>query len=180
MVVGGFAAVIHGEPRLTVDVDIVVEMGSDHAYPFMAAFPPDVYYVNEETVRDGLKRRRPFNVIESATGAKVDLIPVPEDAFSRAAMGRRRRLVYGTEGQAATFISAEDVVRAKLLAYRETGSDRHLRDARGVLATQTGRLDMESLREGAAAEGTLASLDALIASLPDWDANSNAEQQFQI
>ena len=39
MVVGGFAAVFYGEPRLTLDVDIVVDMRPEHICPFVASFP---------------------------------------------------------------------------------------------------------------------------------------------
>ena len=42
MVVGGFAAIFYGEPRLTLDVDIVIDMKPAHIRPFVAAFPiPD-------------------------------------------------------------------------------------------------------------------------------------------
>ena len=35
---------------------------------------------------------------------------------------------------------------ANLIAHRETGSDKHLRDARGVMVTQWGELEMEAVR----------------------------------
>jgi len=74
MVVGGFAAIFYGEPRLTIDVDIV----------------------------------------------------------------------------------------AKLIAYRETESDKHLRDARGVLVMQWGDLDLEAIRRGARANGVLDQFETLL------------------
>jgi len=44
MVVGGFAATFYGQPRLTIDVDIMVDMKLRHMKPFVAAFPiPDLY-----------------------------------------------------------------------------------------------------------------------------------------
>ena len=46
MVVGGFAAIFYGEPRLTLDVDIVVDMKPVHVRPFVAAFPIPDYYVS--------------------------------------------------------------------------------------------------------------------------------------
>jgi hypothetical protein len=49
------------------------------------------------------------------------------------------------------FIAPEDIVVAKLIAFRETGSDKHLRDARGVLVTQWGLLDVEVIRRRAQA-----------------------------
>lgn len=162
MVVGGFAAILYGEPRLTIDVDIVVGMRPEHVTPFVASFPIDRYYVNEETVRDALRRRYLVNVIESSTGAKVDLMPLPGDASTQAALSRRQRLVYDPEGHTATFINAEDLILAKLLAFRRTGSDKHLRDARGVLAMQWGGLDLGALRGDARSAGTIDVLDELV------------------
>ena len=154
MVVGGFAAILYGEPRLTIGVDIVVDMRFEHLRPFMAAFPMPDYYASEEGIRDSLLRCYPFNVIQPLTGAKVDLVPLPADPFTRAAFERRQRLEYDEAGHSATFITAEDIVLAKLVAFQKTGSDKHLRDARGVLLMQWGPLNLEAIRRGATEIGT--------------------------
>ena len=163
MVVGGFAAILYGEPRLTIDVDIVVDMRSEHVGSFVTAFPISEYYVGEESIRDSLQRRYPFNVIQPKTGAKVDFVPLPRDPFTRAAFERRQRMEYDEAGHSATFITIEDIILAKLLAYRETGSDKHLRDARGVLVMQEEHLDLEVLRRSAMATGVLAQFEQLLA-----------------
>ena len=155
MVVGGFAATFYGEPRLTIDVDIVVDMKHEHIRPLLAAFPIPDYYVSKESMRDSLHRRYPFNVIQPATGAKVDLVPLPGDPFTRLAFQRRQRLAYDEADHSATFITAEDIVVAKLIAHRDTGSDKHLRDARGVLVMQWGELDLEAVRRVARASDVL-------------------------
>ncbi|MHA1741020.1 MAG: hypothetical protein ACTSVD_02890, partial [Candidatus Thorarchaeota archaeon] len=162
MVVGGFAAIFYGEPRLTIDVDIVVDMKWNHIGPFVAAFPIPDYYVSEEGIRDSLQRRYPFNVIQPTTGAKVDLVPLPRDPFTRAAFQRRQRMEYDEAGHSATFITAEDIIVAKLIAYRETESDKHLRDARGVLMMQWGVLDLEVVRRSARAGGVLEQFEELL------------------
>jgi len=162
MVVGGFAAILYGEPRLTIDVDIVVDMGFEHIRPFMAAFPIPDYYASEEGIRDSLLRRYPFNVIQPLTGAKVDLVPLPADPFTQPAFERRQRLEYDEAGHSATFITAEDIVLAKLVAFQKTGSDKHLRDARGVLLMQWGLLNLEAIRAGAARIGMGNILDDLL------------------
>jgi len=163
MVVGGFAAIFYGEPRLTLDVDIVVDMKPIHIRPFVAAFPIPDYYVSEEAIRDSLRRRFPFNVIQPFTGAKVDLVPLPRDVFTRMAFERRLRMEHDAEGHSASFIRAEDLVVAKLVAFRETGSDKHLRDARGILTMQWGRLDLEAIRRRAAAAGVGESFERALA-----------------
>jgi hypothetical protein len=162
MVVGGFAAIFYGEPRLTIDVDIVVDMGWEHVNPLVAAFPIPDYYVSEEGVRDSLQRCYPFNVIQPTTGAKVDIVPLPRDAFTRAAFQRRQRMEYDETGRSAAFITPEDIVVAKLIAYQKTESDKHLRDARGVLITQWEELDLETVRRSARASGVLEQLEELI------------------
>lgn len=162
MVVGGFAAIFYGEPRLTIDVDIVVDMEPEHIKPLVAAFPVPDYYVSEEGIRDSLQRGYPFNVIQPATGAKVDLVPLPRDPFTRSAFQRRQRLEFDEAGRSATFITPEDIIVAKLIAHRETGSDKHLRDARGVLVMQWGELDLEVIRRGARTNGVLEQFEALL------------------
>jgi len=155
MVVGGFAAIFYGEPRLTIDVDIVVEMKPKHVEPFVAAFPVPTYYASEEGIRDSLQQRYPFNVIQPATGAKIDLVPLPRDPFTRAAFQRRQRLEYDEVGHSAFFITPEDLIVAKLIAFRETGSDKHLRDVRGILVTQGEQLDLDAIRRSTQAAGVL-------------------------
>jgi hypothetical protein len=73
MVAGGFAAVFYGEPRLTIDIDIVVDINATHIEPLVEAFPFPDYYLSEEAMRDSIRRRFPFNIIQVATAAKVDL-----------------------------------------------------------------------------------------------------------
>jgi hypothetical protein len=155
MVVGGFAAIFYGEPRLTIDVDIVVDMKPEHIEPFVTAFPIPDYYVSEESIRDSLRRRYPFNIIQPATGAKVDLVPLPHDPLTRASFQRRQRLEYDQAGNTAAFITPEDIILAKLIAFQKTASDKHLKDARGVLVTQWRQLDLEAVRRGARTLGVL-------------------------
>ena len=162
MVVGGFAAIFYGEPRLTIDVDIVADMKLEHVKPLVAAFPVPDYYVSEEGIRDSLQRGYPFNVIQPATGAKVDLVPLPRDPFTRSAFQRRQRLEFDEAGRSATFITPEDIIVAKLIAHRETGSDKHLRDARGVLVMQWAELNLGAIRRSARTNGVLEQFEALL------------------
>ncbi len=146
MVVGGFAAIFYGEPRFTLDVDIVADVKPVHVTPLLQAFPLPAFYLSEEGLRDSLNRRYPFNIIQPNTGAKVDVVPLPSEPFTMAAFKRRRPMVFDEAGHTAWFISPEDIRLAKLIAFRQTGSDKHLRDARGVLVTMWGKLDLERIR----------------------------------
>lgn len=161
MVVGGYAALFYGEPRMTLDVDIVVDMSTAHVPQFVAAFSESDYYVSEEAILDSVARRYPFNIIESRTAAKVDLVPLPQDVFTRMAFTRRQRVEYLT-GHSATFIAPEDAIVAKLVAHKNTRSDKHLHDAQGMLRVQGDRLDMELVRRASRASEVLDILEELI------------------
>ena len=166
MVVGGFAAVAYGEFRFTADVDIVVDMQHRHVDPFVASFSIPDYYASREGILDSLARRHAFNVIQPSTGAKADLVPLPTDPQNRAAFARRQHLVYDEfAGQSADFATAEDTIIAKLHAYQETGSEKHLRDARGILVTQGNRLNLENLHRLARAAGVEETWQALLQTL---------------
>lgn len=161
MVAGGFAAIYYGEPRLTIDIDIVVEINTSHIKPLVAAFPFPDFYLSEESIADSIRRRFPFNIIQTTTAAKVDLIPLPDDIFSKTAFSRRQKMVFNQAGAKAYFISAEDIVLAKLFAFEQTGSDKHLRDVKGVLVTQWGHLNLELIRRAAAQRNVLDQFEQL-------------------
>lgn len=165
MVVGGFAATLYGEPRLTLDVDIVADMKPEHVAPFVAAFPTPDYYVSKEGIQDSLRRRYPFNVIQPATGAKIDLVPLSHDSLSLETFQRRHAMAYDETGESASFIAAEDLIVTKLRAFRDTGSDRHLRDAHGVLLNQWTSLDLPLLRRLANTGGVHEALENVLDSI---------------
>jgi hypothetical protein len=165
MVVGGFAATLYGEPRLTLDVDIVADVKQEHVAPFVAAFPIPSYYVSEEGIQDSIRRRYPFNVIQPSTGAKIDLVPLSRDPLSLGAFQRRQAMTYDETGQTASFIAAEDLIVAKLRAFRDTGSDRHLRDARGILLNQWTSLDFSTVRGLAHVSGVNEALEQMLDSM---------------
>jgi hypothetical protein len=161
MVAGGFAAIFYGEPRLTIDIDIVADIKLSHVQPLIQAFPAPDYYLSHEAIHEAIRHRYPFNIIQTATAAKADIVPLPNDVFSRVAFSRRQRRVFNKEGAEAHFISAEDIVLAKLFAFEQTGSDKHLRDAKGVLVTQWGELDLDLIRRAAAHRNLLEQFEQL-------------------
>src|SRR5262245_52617044 len=82
MVVGSFASTVHGEPRTTLDLDIVIEPTGDQLEQLLEALPEDRYYVDPAVAREARRRRSMFNVIHMPSGWKVDLIIRKARAFS--------------------------------------------------------------------------------------------------
>lgn len=141
MVTGSVASMIYGEPRLTLDVDIVLDLAAARAVDLLGAFPDSAFYrpplevVQVECAREA---RGHFNVIHHATGMKADVYLAAQDELHRWGLAHRRRIRFG-EGELA-LAPPEYVILRKLEFWREGGSEKHLRDVRAMLAADS-RLD---------------------------------------
>jgi hypothetical protein len=151
-ITGSIATIFFGEPRLTNDIDVVVDLPRERISDFASGFPAGEFYVSEEAIRRAVTRRSQFNVIHPASGLKVDvMIPAPIP-FNESRFRRARRLSPGPDYE-ATFASPEDVILKKLEYYREGGSEKHLRDIAGILRVSRGRIDFTYLEEWADRQG---------------------------
>lgn len=139
MVVGSLASSFHGEPRQTRDIDIVIDPTPDALRRFVEGLPPDDFYADADAAMEALERRTSFNLVETESGWKVDLIIRRDRPFSREELGRRIRVeLLGTGAEIAT---AEDTIIAKLEWATEGQSERQLRDVAAILETQGATLD---------------------------------------
>ena len=141
-VTGSTATIFYGEPRFTIDIDVVVDLAIEDLGRLLAEFPADDFYVSEEAARRAVRTRGQFNVIHPRSGLKIDLIVAAMTDFDRSRFERRRR-IHPAADYEADFASPEDVILRKLQAYREGGSEKHLRDVAGVLAISGSVIDHE-------------------------------------
>lgn len=157
MLAGSMASTFHGEPRMTRDIDMVIDPTIESMTQFVSALDRERFYVDGAV--EAVRRRDMCNVIDIETGWKVDLIVCKERPFSREEFGRREPAIVG--GVDLFVATAEDTVLAKLEWRMKSGSDRQFRDVVAVLSAQD--LDREYLRRWAAELGVLESLDAALA-----------------
>lgn len=143
MVVGSVAGSFHGEPRTTVDIDIVIDPTAASLREFVATLPADDYYADENAAIEAFARHTSFNVIERSTGWKVDLLVRQDRPFSR--MEFERRFVAPLFGRETPMATAEDVVIAKLEWAKLGESERQLRDVARILGVSDDGLDREYL-----------------------------------
>jgi hypothetical protein len=141
-VTGSMASIVHGEPRLTLDLDVVVELRPEQVRAFCAAFPEPAFYCPVAAARDAVLRRFQFNIVHPDSGFKIDVILLGDSVFDRGRFGRRVRRPTGL-GFDAWFASAEDVIVKKLQYFNEGGSDKHIRDIVGILKVQGPALDRD-------------------------------------
>ncbi len=150
LIVGSFARSIWGEPRLTMDIDIVIDLRSDQIVPLCQAFPTPEFYVREGAVREAVTRRRQFNVLHPTSANKIDFMIPRDDAWSRLQLTRGRQHKY--DGDIDLQVSSpEDVIIAKMRFYKEGQLPKHLRDIAGVLNLQGDSLVREYIAKWAQA-----------------------------
>ncbi|RPJ62317.1 MAG: hypothetical protein EHM23_03615 [Acidobacteria bacterium] len=155
LVGGSLASSLHGIPRATHDVDLVVDLQEDHIGPFVRALE-GTFYVDEDRVRESVRRRSSFNVIHLQTMLKVDIFLLKDDPASQREMRRREAYRVSDEPPQDLFVaSAEDTILRKLLWFRLGGSisDRQWQDVLGILAVRAETLDREYLETQAEALG---------------------------
>ena len=73
MITGSIASGHYGHPRMTRDIDIVVELTPADA-PRLAAALGDEFGADPDRMRDAIARRRLFNVIHREAIVKVDFV----------------------------------------------------------------------------------------------------------
>ena len=160
MLIGGQAVLLHGEPRLTQDVDVTLGVGPGDL--------PEIQELCEDAALEPLPEdvvafvRSTFvlPVLDRESGVRVDLIfsttPYEAEAISRA-------VVVEIGGAKVPFASAEDLIIHKLFA----GRPRDLEDAAGVVRRKGPELDWGYMRRWANEFARVAGREGLPAALEE-------------
>lgn len=142
MVGGSVAAMVYGEPRSTLDIDVIVEAGADDAATIETAFPRDIFYFPPTpTLVDELSRPRDgsFQILEIGTAFKADVYVVGEDALIRYGISNRE--LQEIAGEAVFVAPPSYIVAMKLKYYSVSEQPKHLDDIRGILRTSPDQVD---------------------------------------
>ncbi len=130
MLTGSLAMTVYAEPRMTRDIDLVVDAEVEDAHRLALLFSPDCY-IDEDDVTDALARRSMFNVIHNQWLVKADFIIRKNTPYRQAEFSRRRRV--DVAGTPVAICAREDLILSKLYWARESGSDTQRRDAAQLL-----------------------------------------------
>jgi len=155
MVTGSLASSHHGRPRMTHDIDVVFDPSPETLKQLVAELLSEGFYVDAAVARDALRRRRQFNVIQTESAAKIDLIVRKDRPFSSEELRRRRPVELGG-GTRVALATPEDTILSKLeWAGKSGGSEKQIADVVGVLDVHGGALDREYIERWARELGVL-------------------------
>lgn len=148
---GSVASSLIGEPRSTLDLDIMIDIDVLRVRQ-LAGRLRDNFYIDEESAVGAVHSGSSFNAIHLSSSLKVDFFPAEREAFAREQLERRRPVLLDPPGVTLYFYAAEDLIVRKLMWFRAGGavSDRQWRDVLGMLKAGEPALDFDLLRTAAA------------------------------
>lgn len=148
MITGAVASIMYGEPRLTNDIDLVIDLKNEEVERFVDEFPiAEFYCPPQEVIRleIGRPQRGHFNLIHHDTGFKADIYTCGRDELHQWGLDHRKMVK--VEGEEFWLAPVEYVILRKLEYYREGKSDKHLRDISSILAISSNEIDFKVLDE---------------------------------
>ena len=141
MITGSTAANFYAVPRMTRDIDIVVELSDKDVEKFIDAFKKD-HYLEPATVRDAVKTKGMFNLIHDQYILKVDFVVRKDAPYRRREFARKKKI--SVDGQSLSVVAPEDLILSKLVWAKDSNSEFQLRDVRNLLQSVK-RLDRRYL-----------------------------------
>lgn len=125
MLSGSLALSIYAIPRDTRDIDLVVEFPKTQINHFIGRIS-NLFYFNEKTINDEVRRKGMFNLIHLDSGYKIDIIVCTSQPYELLKFGRRKQ--YEVLGISVWVISLEDLIISKLAWIQQLESELQKRD----------------------------------------------------
>lgn len=147
---GAVAAWAWGEPRATMDLDLVVDIPEHAIKSFSGALkkrgmelPPDIIQAHIEANRTNV----PLNVIHGSSGYKADVYLVTDrDSFRAKAFQRRVLIDLGPALGEVYLHTPEDLIINKLIYFSISQQTKHLRDITAMVKTLGDELDTDHIQ----------------------------------
>ena len=132
MLTGSLAMNYYSQPRMTRDIDLVVDAEAKDVDAIVSTFEPD-YYVDRNAVSRAIAHERAFNIIHNDAFIKVDCIIRKASEYRLLEFARRQEVTI--QRFRVWLVSKEDLIISKLYSARDSHSELQLRDVKNLLAS---------------------------------------------
>ena len=128
MLSGSTAMNYYVQPRMTRDIDIIVEINEPEK--FFDLFKED-YYVNLNSIRSAVKQELSFNIIHNDELVKVDFFVRKNSEYRKKEF--ERRITVKFEDFEIFIVSIEDLILSKVIWAQDSSSEMQNRDIEMLL-----------------------------------------------
>lgn len=143
---GSVASSLLGEPRSTLDLDLMIERDLQKVGKLVRMLS-ETCYIDTTAALAAAEHGRSFNAIHLPSSMKVDFFVAEDAPFAAEALSHRRRVNVPGVGE-LYFYALEDLIVRKLSWFRLGGesSDRQWRDVVSLLRINAGDIDLSRLQ----------------------------------
>lgn len=140
---GSLAGNFYSQPRMTRDIDIVIQISNSNVDKVYDLFKED-FYIDKSSIISAIKDKGMFNIIHNQKIVKIDFIVFQDTDYENTKF--ERKLTKNIEGISISIISPEDLILSKLLWAHNSRSEMQLRDVKNIILFNKGELDWDYLR----------------------------------
>jgi hypothetical protein len=135
MITGSTAGNFYTIPRMTRDIDLVVELTGADIDRIVEIFAED-FYIDRQSVKEAIDRKSMFNLIHTEYVIKIDFVVRKDNAYRRMEFSRKKKVV--VDDSLLYVVAPEDLILSKLDWAKESRSELQLTDVRNLLRSVKG------------------------------------------
>lgn len=129
MLTGSFAANFYTVPRMTRDIDIVIEIHDSNIRVIHQLFQKD-FYVDKDSIADAVSEYSMFNIIHNDSVVKIDFIIRKNTPYRKIEFQRKRQILLGNT--LIWIVSPEDLILSKLAWAKDSFSKMQITDIKNL------------------------------------------------
>lgn len=130
MLTGSFAANFYAVPRMTRDIDFVLEVHKFNVARLYKVFQNE-FYIDKESVVQAIEHQGMFNIIHNESIIKVDFIIRKDSLYRETEFERRRKIK--VEDAEIWIVSPEDLIISKLFWAKDSLSQMQINDVKNLV-----------------------------------------------
>ena len=134
VVSGSVASIVYGDPRLTHDIDLVIDLSQTQAANLKNVFPENEFYLPPDEVLNleiNRANRGHFNIIHKPSGFKADIYLTGINTFQKWAVQNRKEIKL--DKTVFPIAPIEYVIIKKLEFYKEGKAQKHINDIAAMI-----------------------------------------------
>src|SRR5882762_3109363 len=132
MLSGSLAANYYATPRMSRDIDLVIDLRENDIDRFLGLFAHD-FYADREDIAEAVAARGMFNLIHNQCVLKVDFIIRKDSPYRKTEFDRRKKV--DVQDSPVWIVSPEDLILSKLWWSKESFSEMQTKDIQNLLRT---------------------------------------------